>query len=244
MATDSLEVIRRRISSGDREGARVALIDFLRTDPDAKGAWALMAVLLKDPAQQVECYRQILRIDPEDRQAAMWLETFSCQIPDYPPREENARPVDSVLTELGGRPLPAVEPHIEGESVDRVLGQLDPTDLDPETRQLLGLSPFIGPSEQGTLPPEIRAEDKGLLDRLVSRFSGSRLEGRVPAGSTGLRGAMQRSRPLTPDEIIQLAGGALSPEERRNCPKCGAVVSRTLIKCPWCSEPLSASEAG
>jgi hypothetical protein len=53
----------------------------------------------------------------------------------------------------------------------------------------------------------------------------------------GRRGGDDRSpqrEPLSPDEIIALAGGALPPEERRACPKCGATISRDAARCEWC----------
>lgn len=41
-------------------------------------------------------------------------------------------------------------------------------------------------------------------------------------------------------EMIELAGGGLPPEERRQCPnpRCGATVSKEATKCPWCGEAL------
>jgi hypothetical protein len=53
----------------------------------------------------------------------------------------------------------------------------------------------------------------------------------------GRRGDAERSprrEPLGPDEIIALAGGALPPEERRACPKCGATIPRDAARCEWC----------
>jgi hypothetical protein len=243
MTTDSLGVIRRRINMGDREGARLALLDFLKTDPDNTEAWALLAILLKEPVWQAECYRQVLRIDPENRQAALWLQALSRQSSGSSTQVEHARSVDSVLTELGKDPSSAGELGPDRGKVDRVLEELALSDLDAETRQqlrILGLD--IGPPEPGALPPEVRPEEKGLLDRMVSRLTGSSREGQVSTGSAGRAGPAPRPRQLTPDEIIELAGGPLSPEERRNCPKCGAVVSRSEGRCPWCSEPLPTDE--
>jgi len=244
MTTDSLEVIRRRINMGDREGAKLALLDLLKTDPDNSEAWALLAILLPEPIQQAECYRQILRIDPENRQAALWLEALSRQLPDSSPETEHPRSADAVLIELGGHPSPAGPPGLGSDELDRLLGQSDLSHLDPETRLLASLGLPTVPSGQGALSPEVQAHEKGLLDRLASRLTGDPLGSRALAGTTSRRGATPRSRPLTPEEIIELAGGPLSPEERRKCPKCGAVVSRSEIKCPWCSEPLSSGEAG
>jgi hypothetical protein len=244
MATDLLAAIRRRINMGDREGAKLALLDFLKTDPDTIDAWALLAILLREPVRQAECYRQILRIDPENRQAAMWLEALSRQIPDSSARVEHAQPIDSVLTEFGSDLSLAEGARPESGELDQVLEEIALSDLDPETRQLLrGPGHVIRPSEQGALSSEVQAGERSLLGRMVSRLTGSSPDSQVSTGSAGRAGATPRPRQLTPDEIIQLAGGPLSPEERRSCPKCGAVVSRSECRCPWCSEPLSTGEA-
>jgi hypothetical protein len=50
--------------------------------------------------------------------------------------------------------------------------------------------------------------------------------------------------PLTPQEILELAGQPLPVEERRNCPNCEAVISRHAKQCPWCSVPLAGSKDG
>jgi hypothetical protein len=49
-------------------------------------------------------------------------------------------------------------------------------------------------------------------------------------------------RMLTPEEIIQAAGGPLPPEERRTCPKCGATISKRASWCQWCSTRFSESD--
>ncbi|MCD4739154.1 MAG: zinc ribbon domain-containing protein [Anaerolineae bacterium] len=54
--------------------------------------------------------------------------------------------------------------------------------------------------------------------------------GGVPAGSLG------------PDADMQLAGGALPPEERRPCPHCGATISKHATRCAWCGTFLAPSE--
>jgi hypothetical protein len=245
MVADSLEVIRSRINSGDREGARLALLEVLEAAPDTTEAWALLAILLEEPSKQLECYRQILRIDPENRQAAMWLKALSQQIPDPAARSVYARSVDSVLMELRGTPPSVAGPDLESGKVDRVPEESELADLDAEARRLLrGLGLATEPLKQGFSSPEAQAEDKGFLDRMVSLLTGSPLDSRALSGSVGRMSAAQKPRQLSPDEIIELAGGPLSPEERRNCPKCGAVISRSENKCPWCSEPLSAGEAG
>lgn len=80
MEPDSLDEIRHRINAGDREGARLALVGLLKSDADRVDAWALLAILLEDPAEQAKCYREIVRVDPENRQAAAWLEALTSQV--------------------------------------------------------------------------------------------------------------------------------------------------------------------
>jgi hypothetical protein len=92
MENDLLDAIKHRINAGDREGARLELLALLKADPDNADAWALLAILLEDPAEQVECYRQILRIDPDNRQAATWLEALSRHLPEAPEKEEPLTP--------------------------------------------------------------------------------------------------------------------------------------------------------
>jgi hypothetical protein len=177
MGQSTLETIRLQVHAGDREGARLALADLLKAEPDNADVWALLAILVKEPDEQAECYRQILRIDPGNRQAAMWLEMLT-------------------------RPA-AESPVGEGPSV-------------AETQHL---EPLPGESSR----PDM------LFGDLV-------LPGNRSLGRTGV--VPSRPAPLSPGEILELAGGPLAPEERRRCPTCLAVVSRTELKCPWCSAPL------
>jgi len=104
MEQDLLDAIKHQINAGDRDGARLELANLLTSDPENTGAWALLAILLKDPAEQVECYRQILRIDPDDRQAAAWIEALSRHLPKETAREEPPLPEKWTLqcTNCGG----------------------------------------------------------------------------------------------------------------------------------------------
>jgi tetratricopeptide (TPR) repeat protein len=210
MRTHSLDEIRYRINAGDREGARLALGDLLKADADNVDAWALLAILLKDPAQQAECYRQVLRIDPENRQAAAWLEALASQVPE------------STVDEI-----------------DQLLQTLDLPDVDEEiVRQLRERTPSAGPSEQGPVSSGVRFEEQSFLDRTMRRTSGDAFDDKVQAILAEGVGDLPKPGLLDPEEIIRLAGGALPPEERRECHNCGAVVSRSESRCPWCSVPL------
>jgi predicted RNA-binding Zn-ribbon protein involved in translation (DUF1610 family) len=86
MAANPLDPIRHQINAGDRQGARTALAELLKAEPDNADAWALLAILLADPAEQARCYREILRINPDDRQAGAWLASLTVH-PGEPPGE-------------------------------------------------------------------------------------------------------------------------------------------------------------
>jgi hypothetical protein len=210
------------VTAGDQRGARIALSELLEAEPDNADAWALLAILLTDPAEQAQCYREILRINPDDRQAAAWLESLSGAAAASPgggqgPDEESSRPQSTP-----GQ-----------EQLDRVLDEM------------------ILPGEGAAIPlPPIRqetaqrqAEPKGFLDGLMDRLR-RRAAGPDPETEALVLGQeeVQSAGSLSPELILRLAGGPLPPEERRNCPECDAVVSRLEAKCPWCSAPLPTLE--
>jgi hypothetical protein len=73
--SDSLfELIRICIDSGEQEDARNLLDGVLHAAPHNVHAWELMAKLVDEPQKRADCYRQILRIDPEHPAALKALE--------------------------------------------------------------------------------------------------------------------------------------------------------------------------
>jgi len=58
----------------------------------------------------------------------------------------------------------------------------------------------------------------------------------------GVKRSLEPQEPLSADDIIDLAGGPLAPEERRPCPQCGAVIPRDAARCEWCGRRLSGDE--
>ena len=202
---DPLDAVRRLITASDREGAKRALGSILRADPQNVSAWAMLAPLLKDPAQQADCYRQILRIEPHDREAATRLRALAGQAPppetggDRQPRDQFPPLTPDVLVrdvapDFAGTRAPIQEPS-----------------LLEELRNLLGMNTGTGSTSHVTRPTTL----------------------------IGLTKTAPPPEPLTPEDVIRLAGGALPPEQRQNCPKCAAVTSRDAAKCPWCGAPLS-----
>lgn len=301
MDNDLLGAIKHRINAGDREGARLELVALLKSDPENTDAWALLAILLKDPAEQVECYRQILRINPDDRQAAAWIEALSRHLPKETDREEPPTPekwtlqcnncggvtevrfvgemrdkrafcphcgtqidlpdafqrmerrreqeelpgggsriLESVRIETRSDYLPGEEPPNQVGDIDQLLQDLDLPDLDAETHQESGKQGMVAEmSEQVLRASSTRTEDRGLVDRMLRRVRGESSDDVLDAATLEQLGDLAQPGRLGPEDIIRLAGGPLPPEDRRKCLKCGAVVSRSESRCPWCSASLS-----
>lgn len=228
---DSLDAIKQQVNAGDQEGARLALRALLKADPDNADAWALLAILLHDPADQAECYHQILRVKPGDRQAAAWLHVLEPEI---------RRPsVDSVPAGRQAGDAATREPGPSARDADRFLQTLDLPEVRDETAGQPGdREAGHDVSDDVAQWPEVEPERPGFWGRI----RGQRQRGRPEVGSLASaldqeEGAVQPGS-LSPENILRMAGGPLPPEERRECHRCGAVVSRSDSRCPWCSAPL------
>jgi uncharacterized Zn finger protein (UPF0148 family) len=253
------------------------LVKLLEAEPDNADAWALLAILLADPAEQAQCYREILRINPNDRQAEAWLASLT----GHPAAPSDGEPRTQ---EPPGRECPRCGGMIKVSPLPRSTGgaiicpycgfPVEPTDAFGEQTpsqekeqggdtdfatmeripegttldQLLDQLSLPGSGDES--PPPGRepataqhpAKQKGFLNGLLSRLRGG--TGGIEAEELLMSQAEMASAAgaLSPDLILRLAGGPLPPEERRKCPRCGAVVSRREGKCPWCSAPLSGVE--
>jgi len=73
----SLNSIWQQAQTGDRLGAKKELARFLRERPDHVQGWLLMATLLDESAQQAECYRRVLHLDPGNHGAATALQQIA-----------------------------------------------------------------------------------------------------------------------------------------------------------------------
>lgn len=228
---DAFDPIRQQINAGDHEGARLALRQLLKTAPDDIDAWALLAILLSDPAEKAECYRQILRVNPGDRHAAMWLEALEPEI-----RRSSAHSISA-----GRRPVdePTREPSPGEEKLDKSLQDAARPGLEDRTvGQPLDQGGDRDLSEDLARWPETQPRRPGFLERVVGRRQRGQPEARSLASPLGEGEAAIPPGSLNPVDILRMAGGPLPPEERRKCPDCGAVVSRSDSRCPWCSASL------
>lgn len=268
MEANLLEPIRHQINCGDRQGAKAALAELLEQVPDNADAWALLAILLTEPAEQAQCYREILRIKPDDRQAALWLESLTSQISvgraqtprgrECPRCGEMVRasplpgsPRQAIVCPSCGFPVPLTDAPVDGERrhddrepSDAVEAEMKwiPNGIDLEQLlQQVNVSGAAGESRPPTRDTESEpglAGRQTLLSQLLGRLRGTSAEDEAGDLVTNSFGAVSATGAITPELILSLAGGPLAPEQRRDCPACGAVVSRTEERCPWCSAPL------
>jgi hypothetical protein len=228
---DSLDAIRHQINSGDQEGARLALRELLKAQPDNVDAWALLAILLRDPSDQAECYRQILRVNPKDRQAAAWLDALK--------PEMRRSSVDSMPLHPAARDAPSKEGVPNGGDVEAILQELDLPEVEGRSAQQRGdLEPDRDVREGAAGRPEAESRPSSFLDRIVGRRPRGRSETGELASPLDQQEVAAQPGSLSPANILRMAGGPIPPEERRKCPKCSAVVSRNDSRCPWCSAHL------
>ncbi len=62
-----LDLPKRLLDLGDKPGAIKELTRILQMNPDDIDAWYLMIDAVDDPSKQMDCYEQILKIDPDNQ---------------------------------------------------------------------------------------------------------------------------------------------------------------------------------
>lgn len=70
---DELAFPRKLFSLGDKVGALEELARLIQTNPLNVDAWLLLADVVDENAKKADCYRQVLRLDPENQQAQQGL---------------------------------------------------------------------------------------------------------------------------------------------------------------------------
>lgn len=82
-----LEPIIQHINAGNYETAERALESFLLHNPKIIDAWMLLGNLSDDLSRKMECYRQVLIIDPGNHRAEQRLAAVKKQIQEMPVEE-------------------------------------------------------------------------------------------------------------------------------------------------------------
>ncbi|MBI5951405.1 MAG: hypothetical protein HY865_07090 [Chloroflexi bacterium] len=58
---------------GNRDLAKKYLQDFLVKYPQEESAWMLMAKMVDEPGQKIECFQRVLKINPNNTEAKIWI---------------------------------------------------------------------------------------------------------------------------------------------------------------------------
>jgi len=205
---DPLETPKHLIQNGDTKRACIELGKILRSDPNNLEAWDLLSTLLTDPKQKEDCYHQIIRIDPKNRQAAQNLQAMTT---------ENDHPSKSGKSTIPKIPLSAQE--IDSSIDDlRKLIQDDVLEDSTDDQTYEERIEFVAASQTDSQPSSVSFDESPVL--------GAEVDEDPPAALPHLGSA----------DIINLAGHPLPQEERLKCPNCDATISRFETKCPWCSK--------
>ena len=181
----------------------MALAELLEAEPGNTDAWALLATLLTDPAEQVRCYQQILRITPGDRQAAAWLESLTSKAAEPSIREHDLeRLLDNVdLPEAGVR---APLPHLDREAAQ---WQSEPKGF---------LNGLLGRLRGSTAGPDLEAEALVLGHEEIQSAAGAI----SPELILRLAGG-----PLAPEERRRCPKcDAVVSRRDHKCPWCSAIL--------------------
>jgi hypothetical protein len=64
---------------GNRELAKKYLADLLSEYPDEESAWMLMARMVDEKERRAECYERVLKINPKNHEAQLWLGRIKSQ---------------------------------------------------------------------------------------------------------------------------------------------------------------------
>ncbi len=88
---------------GNRELAKKYLTDFLTQYPQDESAWMLMAKMADEPKQKAECYRRVLKINPNHNEAKIWIARLNSNAQTLPKRpvRQSPRPARNLLRWAG-----------------------------------------------------------------------------------------------------------------------------------------------
>jgi hypothetical protein len=149
MARDPSDVLRQAMEffiAGHIIEARALLLDLVRKNPQLEAGWMFLSYTLDDPAQQQDCLRQVLIVNPDNEEARLKLEQLqSVQAkppkPEPPPLQQTPR-----KTEGGTAQRPE-----ERESTPAFVSPL----TNPTVPSLLHASPFtVDISHVNDIPPD------------------------------------------------------------------------------------------
>lgn len=209
---DSIEPVKHLINIGDIQNAKRALGKIVYTDPSNPEAWLLLASILDDPDQQADCYRQVLQHVPDNQEARQRL--LSLTMDQAPPK-------------------------LHSEKVSGLSNDQNETESDASISEFRKLVEDYQPIETFVDIPEDELDEDVIKGQEKSKVTSD-----PDRGSESYPPDVENDQTsdllfLGPTSIVNLAGGPLPEDERRQCPKCSATISRRETRCPWCSTPLN-----
>jgi Tol biopolymer transport system component len=153
-----IDSARRLIAIGDRAGALRELARLLQVNPRLLEAWLLLAEVVDDPAQKVDCYRQALLLDPGNPLAQQGMERLRLQ----------------------QTPIPVVEPEPTPEAVPHPEPIIQPEEpiASGEPEAGVGAAPETFSDEFSRLAPEDFSRSSSAKRRrpnFIQRLTGSTL---------------------------------------------------------------------
>jgi hypothetical protein len=177
---------------GNRELAKKYLQDFLVQYPQEEAAWMLMAKMVDEPGQKIECFQRVIKINPNNTEAKIWIariESPTQPLPrNNPPSQfQVSRPYKKVLRWVGVFAVTAI---LFG-ATSYVIARRNPES--PAAKLLVIATPtmFTEISSAGNVASQTRAEMSAkypqyapLLDVLIG-FAVNNAEG-------GMEGAPER----------------------------------------------------
>jgi hypothetical protein len=266
-----LEQIKELIRKGNRETAYQEVLRVVNYDPANKDAWWLMLALLDDGAKKADCYRQILKIDPQDQTALLHL----AQLTTPTRKEDIEQEHPSHCRQCGGD----LEVHFIGELQDKwaicpyCSGKIDIKDsyrriehTKKESKGLLSsktVETTVIETRSDKPIEELSPEEAELMRRM-----GISPESQKTTGKSSYSVKFSKNSKLNDllgnldisfenDDLGSLSDAAhvirtvsgktnvvepLAPEERTKCPHCDATVSIKAVKCEWCGKSLEEEE--
>ena len=246
---DPFDSVEKHVLAGRFGRARHELASILETDPRSSRAWFMLGALLEDFGRRADCYRRALRADPDNRQALYALQDLTGE--GQPAREWEAVRCPCCNAPMQVRFLGELR---DKRAVCRYCGS--EVDLPDSYRRVRVQREQQGRGRNRRLVETTVIETRsdagpGVVSGIEVRNETYRhrppglwamlLEASDRGFEVGIDGSDEvvgddEIKPLTALEIIALAGGAPPLSERRECPKCSAVIPRKATWCEWCGE--------
>src|SRR5512135_2805161 len=98
---------RGLLAQGDQEGAVKELVEVLHRNGRNIDAWLLLADLLEDPRERKDCYKQVLKLDPNNQQAYLQMRLLGGTASLKLNRPEARRQEREAVVEAPVEPAPA-----------------------------------------------------------------------------------------------------------------------------------------